>query len=363
MKTLLILTAYIAPYLFIPVAFRFAGGIFANLSNSASKFGNGFSQRQKQFRTKNRQETMGRAKTGNRFKGNSKLEMLGNRLGRRPYEVAAGRLSLSPSKRKAMREGSQGAHDLHEAQDILRNPNAEFAELMKDDTMLESFFAKDEKGEWGTESSIRKHLLKNGKNEADVQRMVTASRGKSKRAFGMAAVMQNSTTGTGFSSGAGEMFAAIDLVAGGDRHLGNTMLGEMRNMGGGARRPDLFKAGFGDSIKTREAQFARTEAAKTLTGPASAAAQARVMAEAQAMSASNPAEVLKRDAAIARATTYTAQQEAEDAAMEASTGTLDSLGAEAAGGYEMATARPAYLRRMSSRRSAMTTKSTASARR
>lgn len=91
MKTLLILTAYIAPFLFIPAVFRFAGGILGNLSGMVNNRAKGMFDRQRKYRDKSRQETMGRAKTGGRFKwGDAKSKNF--------FARQAGRLNTATQK-------------------------------------------------------------------------------------------------------------------------------------------------------------------------------------------------------------------------------------------------------------------------
>lgn len=127
--------------------------------------------------------------------------------------------------------------------------------------MLEAAIAQDENGKWGTKDTIRAHLKKTDPDISEdelnrrTEKILTAKRSMNNQAFDMAVVIKNASTGTGFGGGAGEMFEAINRVTGGDRHLAGTMLGEMRNLGGNARRPDLFGPGFGDSVTALNQQF------------------------------------------------------------------------------------------------------------
>ncbi len=64
---ILVIIAYISPYFFIPATFKFAGGIFANLAGVINDRGRGFFDKQREGRTKQRQELHSRAGANRRF--------------------------------------------------------------------------------------------------------------------------------------------------------------------------------------------------------------------------------------------------------------------------------------------------------
>lgn len=68
---LLILTAYVGPYFFIPAMFKFAGGAFGTLTGMVNDRSKGLFDRQKKYRGRKFQETGERAKNANYFKGRS----------------------------------------------------------------------------------------------------------------------------------------------------------------------------------------------------------------------------------------------------------------------------------------------------
>lgn len=82
MKTLLIITAYIAPFLFLPAAFRWTGGVFATLTGAVNNRGKGLFDRQRKFRGASQQSAKENLKSSNRFAGGTENNFRG-RLNRR----------------------------------------------------------------------------------------------------------------------------------------------------------------------------------------------------------------------------------------------------------------------------------------
>lgn len=68
LRTLLILTAYIGPYFFIPAAFKFAGGVFANFSGMVNDKSRGVFDRQKKYRQRKYGEKGRDIKAGDYYK-------------------------------------------------------------------------------------------------------------------------------------------------------------------------------------------------------------------------------------------------------------------------------------------------------
>ncbi|MCW1908712.1 MAG: hypothetical protein KIH63_005225, partial [Candidatus Saccharibacteria bacterium] len=67
MKSLLIITAYLAPFFFIPATFRFAGGIFGRISGMANDRTRGLFDKQRKFRQESKQRMRDRVYGGNRL--------------------------------------------------------------------------------------------------------------------------------------------------------------------------------------------------------------------------------------------------------------------------------------------------------
>jgi len=83
LQTILILTAYVAPYFFIPATFKFAGGLFATVTGAMNDRTRGFFDRQKKYRGEALKERKERAGSENLFNKNSRFRRtaaLGNKL-------------------------------------------------------------------------------------------------------------------------------------------------------------------------------------------------------------------------------------------------------------------------------------------
>jgi len=104
--------------------------------------------------------------------------------------------------------------------------------------------------------------------EQSVAAIRAARRSGPSEVFDIAAAMSLPATGTAFKGGAGEMHDVINEVAGSDRLKAARMLGAMRSGASSARRFDISGGGFGDELKTLEAQYTNkmtTEQANELT--------------------------------------------------------------------------------------------------
>jgi hypothetical protein len=360
MKSLMIITAYLAPFFFIPATFRFAGGIFGRLSGMANDRTRGFFDRNRKYRAKERSDTWKRLKQGNRFQGESKLANRTNTALRYGSNATKARWALlgavrptekgaqSRARVRARMSGGLGSDDFDEAADILKNADNNTKEMMNDDTVLNAVRHVGSDGQWGTESSIREFFTANDLDSAGnrqnsdqeierrVQRVTGSMRGRSKRAYGMAMMMQNSTTGTGFDD-VGDMFDAINQMAGDDRHLAASMYGYMKNSGGNTRRPDLFGMSFGAAVKNLDRQYNETRSATRLTpaeeaGDLDDAALTRVGATRAGYNSLSPERQrllkMQNKALLAREATN----------LDLATSTLESQGA-----YPVVTMRKKYL--------------------
>jgi hypothetical protein len=85
--TLVKITAYIGPFFFIPKAFQYAGGAFANLAGMVNDRGKGLFDRQRKYRADKRKGNYEDWQNGNRFKRagkvGSKLNTIGEYYGQR----------------------------------------------------------------------------------------------------------------------------------------------------------------------------------------------------------------------------------------------------------------------------------------
>ncbi len=276
---LLKLTAYILPYAFIPFAFKFAGGVFANLAGMVNNSEKGLFDRMK----KNRGERWGgwneRRKGGAMFgkvgedsfrgKLNTRTERLSN--------IGAAGFALDRKKRKARLDSALGTNNLHAAHKEMKE-NEALSVLLGNEDYGEAGrsgrgYVRNGQGQYvdvsgrattdlsrrvrrdGSENAVRAYMSSRGYGEEDIQSVMHARASTSQDVFNLAAVLSIPGTGTGFGGGAGEMDAAINETVGNNRRLAATMLAEMRGTAERAGRSDLKGGGFGARREAMELQY------------------------------------------------------------------------------------------------------------
>lgn len=258
---LLALTAYVVPYLLIPFTFKFAGGVFANLSGMINDRERGLFDRMRKSRGEKFGDMNERRKQGNLYKNapdGSRRARLNDRIERLSNIGAAG-YTLNRENRAARLNTSLANSAYDEAAEAREKNQALRAVLGNDDyleagrTGVYTNSAGQQVRRDGSEASVRAYLADKGYDaagQAEGAALIRAARSSmSGRAFDIAASIGISGTGTGYGNGIGELYNAINETAGSDRALANRMLADTRGMAEKARRPDLVASGFGASSK------------------------------------------------------------------------------------------------------------------
>jgi MFS family permease len=218
------ITAYIAPYFFIPATFKFAGGIFATISGMANDKSRGLFDRQKKYR----QETAGRelrdftsGAVQGRLRG-AASRAVGQRIG----VGMKGRFGLGSQAKFAE------ARDQLERKSALENimKGSEFGTIRDDDPALRAatyLTAAEAKANMGRDF---------GMSEQDVDRAIRAV--QTSIGFGrpqqIAAAQQLVSTGTGYDN-ISQMSKTLARASGGNASTANGLAGfanfEAKNKG------------------------------------------------------------------------------------------------------------------------------------
>jgi hypothetical protein len=134
------IAAYVLPLVFIPAAFKFAGGAFATISGMANDRSKGLFDRQKKSRAnkmhqlQNYQAFKKAPRTGARRKINTALGMASN----------AGQLGVNPNKWKAQLKTNHMAHAIAGSQELMQDKSGVAARVLGDDNfMYAAAVAKD----------------------------------------------------------------------------------------------------------------------------------------------------------------------------------------------------------------------------
>lgn len=275
---LLKLTAYILPYMFIPFAFKFAGGVFANLAGMVNDREKGLFDRIRKTRSEKLGQWNERRKSGNWYQNAPENSLRGriNNRAERISNIGKAGWSLNRAERRARIDSALGTQNIAAAHQAMKE-NQELAVLLGNEDYAEAGrsgkgYVRDSNGQYvyvngqrvrrdGSDRAIRAYLSSRGYSEEDIQSVRHARRGISQDVFNMAAVLSIPGTGTGFAGGAGEMDAAINETVGNNRRLAATMLAEMRGTAERAGRTDLKGGGFGKRREAMELQYRAENAA------------------------------------------------------------------------------------------------------
>ncbi len=130
MEVGLILLGFVAPYLFIPATFKFAGGAFGTITGMVNDRGRGLFDRNKKYRGQKMGQNFQNTKEGRRFSEN-------NPMSRRFNRVTGG---LATGRKGAFGLGERG-----KTQQSLRR-QAQEEQAMKENPLLQKFVQTDDDG-------------------------------------------------------------------------------------------------------------------------------------------------------------------------------------------------------------------------
>lgn len=287
MKPLVVLMVAASWPFFIWQVMNATKGVFGQITGAVNNGTRGLVDRNRKFRSNERQNAAKRLQQGNRLQGgqrrivdeNGNVVQRGNwrgRVNQRAQRISAlgtsirdqgiiGGLQSSSIDTAIERRTFDNVMDMANSDDRLKH-------IKDNDTLLEAAMhtgqAAEIRGQVGTDASVREYLEYNARraiaqrrgvdvadiglddpdlNRGEIDQQVRAV-GAARRALGdrnlqVFASVFNAGTGTGYANGPDEMLAAIERAAGDDRALAKRMAIAAKGMAGQNRRPDL--AGFG----------------------------------------------------------------------------------------------------------------------
>ncbi|HUP26587.1 MAG TPA: hypothetical protein VM124_03015 [Candidatus Limnocylindrales bacterium] len=265
---LLKITAYIMPYVFIPLTFKFAGGAFATLSGAVNDRSRGLFDRMK----KGRQNQMGKiahnAKEGKLLRyygGNNKrlnraFDSINKKTQTATLAPKAG-FSLDRKIRSDRIEAARSAGEMHAMMEGIEKLD-EFQPLKPDDDKLWAVEGRNEE-------EIRKILIKRAPSRFnDTDKKLDTDRAvqevmafKKKVGHGMSrkmAALANGATGTGYNYrqdddgnfiGDDDWLTHLVKVTGDDASMMGQMIGKMRPMFVQSGRPGIAGGGYAHTMK------------------------------------------------------------------------------------------------------------------
>jgi hypothetical protein len=241
--------AYFGPYFLIPYTFKFAGSALGGISGVVNKGASGGFRALSGFRGKRvktrLQNTAHKAQTGNVFRGAIETSRKGRFNKAVQKGTLLGKAGLNPLNMAANLRTGQ-AKLINTLASEAAEKNNDFRAISRDNILL----IASNNGN-GSEESARASLMKAGRRGQDLEDNLSLIRAAKKsmgaQEFAMSATIAEAGTKGGFENGAGDMLEKIARVSGGDKTLSSYMLGGAFKAAEGARRLDLYGAGYGDS--------------------------------------------------------------------------------------------------------------------
>ena len=243
---LLILTAYVIPYAFIPFTFKFAGGVFGNLAGMVNDRGKGAFDRLRKSRQKSYARIATGAKTGNFTRGRETGFDRGvrrlahaNKAGLRPGSWRANTDSAivgtiaQEKERKLKEDPDYATWSMHDTLNRAASESTNEAQLR------ERLLAMRAEGQYrGTDADM----------ERDVGRVERLRRSMSEDGFRQLTTSQAIKGGTAYGSQA-EAWRAVAAAAGDDDATLATMTAQARGDMMSAGRIDQGGGGFGRTME------------------------------------------------------------------------------------------------------------------
>lgn len=247
-QQLIAIIAYFGPYFAIPMTFRFAGGIMSGVGNAINSRGEGMRNALRGFRANRAKQNWQDLKTGNRIKASNVAARAFNRTTRGIATVPSA--GFTPWKWRSRFQGGMSTAKQGLVGEYMEKSAAFKAISVNDDYLqatMRSAGGGDTEDDW--RSYLSDHGYKDRQLEQGVAKIRAAKRDTNDQVFKQAAVIANSSTGTGWKeTGAGGMYAAINEAYGDDRDGAIGALAQMRERSTQARRGDLGGASFNKSL-------------------------------------------------------------------------------------------------------------------
>lgn len=260
---LLKITAYVMPYVLIPLTFKFAGGAFATLTGAVNDRGRGLFDRMKKSRAK-RIEQIGKNAQGGKLmrlsKNPGRNDKINKWVARQTLQPAGG--FAIGSERTARMNAADTVRKAAEAKELMESKVAE--PIIKDDDKLWMVMNGKTKDEMRKIAIARAPgRFNEGDKKADLDQAVEEAwnflKEGGRESAEIAATIANAGTGTGYNYKTDEngnftyeddMNMAIMKAAGGDASLRARMLAQMRPMAVQSGRPGLAGGGFANHLRT-----------------------------------------------------------------------------------------------------------------
>jgi hypothetical protein len=247
--------AYILPYFLLLFAFRLAGGLMGTLAGIASNRSSGLMKGMQGYRGRTMQSRGHRMKEGNLYRSSNPLARGFNAASMNVAGI--GHAGTVPWKMRSRFQSGMSRHKMDTMAKYMEESSSWKAIQGNDDYLQATM---ENMGGGKREADWRRYLMAQGYQGRSLEQAVAniraAKRDTSDEVFDMAAVVANSSTGTGWKdTGVGGMMESINEVAGDDRDVAARMLAEMRGRAGQARRVDLAGSGFGKQIGVLNAMY------------------------------------------------------------------------------------------------------------
>jgi hypothetical protein len=252
--TLLKLTAFIGPFFFIPSAFKYAGGAFANIAGMVNDKGKGVFDRQKKWRGEKMKKNWNDTRTGNRLKGSGKWT---DRINK-GYEFGSNAdkaFTTGVMKPGNYRQNIRNAISDHEHATLgkVKEENSAAAAIFKDDVTTGASIED-------TAEQIDAALLDSGDQrfqnadtrKAAVARIMSAKRASGKETYEKAAIQALAESGTYYRDAA-HLAQHVNKVYGDDRQGAGSALMAASAASMSAGRVDLGGASAGSKLRTLQA--------------------------------------------------------------------------------------------------------------
>lgn len=256
LATILKLTAYVAPYFFIPTMFKLAGGVFATITGMTNDKSKGLFDRTKKLRNQKAGEAYQRGKNDNFLKGGNDRNLRGklNRMVSTGANInKAGLRPTNWSTNLATARGSNAQQEIEHN----KEKNADYAPFKFDDDVNRA--ASESHDAESLRAALRRadqRLVSNGKDarfstaaemEQVVSRVQRVRKAMSTDGFRQMTTTQALAGGTAYDT-AGEAWAAVAAAGGNDDAATARMVNEGRSVLMSTGRVDQGGASFGATL-------------------------------------------------------------------------------------------------------------------
>ncbi|TXG76665.1 hypothetical protein E6Q11_04190 [Candidatus Dojkabacteria bacterium] len=230
------ISAYVIPYLMIPMTFKFAGGFLANIAGMANDRSRGLFDRMKKGRQERMSNIGKQAKAGNLF-GRAPADSRLNRWNRRVEGLAnIGQAGLDPRRMRTRMRTAMNDSAEAEVEDVLKDDSMTWAgddakvhaaRYTRHDDIANALAQFDGDRFAGDDNRERR--------EEAVEQILRSQQKFGHEAFQRARIRAQAKTGTGYQDEDGEFNAALMLqdineAYGNDRNGAGKALAEMRGM-------------------------------------------------------------------------------------------------------------------------------------